>query len=125
MGKHADNLDALRVLILEAVETSAAVDPLAIPDQKPLISALRKLISVLQEFERARARTGQVGRPVIFHGDDEERERYREYLENGMGSRQIEKAGIEPYSRATIAVKLKKYSEELGIKQSTFFKGSR
>lgn len=99
-----------------------ATDPKAIPDQKPFIASLRKLASMLSDIERAKVRTpGQVGRPAIHRDDPAERERYRHYLQAGMGTKQIFLTGKEPYSRDTINKKLQHYSEELGIDRITQF----
>lgn len=95
-------------------------------DVLSLQAGLRTLADLLQEVERGRVRVpGQRGRPVIHRDDPAERERFRVYLESGMGSRAIEKTGQETCSRDTINEKLKRYSEELGIERKTQFAKGR
>lgn len=122
MNTCIDTLKQLETMTGTALDQLAAVDPHTMPDLKPLTASLRRLASVLSDIERAKVREpGQRGRPSIHHDDPAERERYRQYLLDGMGSREIEKSGREPYSRDTINEKLKRYSEELGIERKTRF----
>ena len=128
----SDRLESLGPVIEETAGMIRGVDWTAQAheielDILPLQAGLRSLADLLQEVERGRVRVpGQRGRPSIHRDDPAERERYRGYLESGMGSRAIEKTGQETCSRDTINDKLRRYSEALGIeRKGAFGKGRK
>lgn len=130
IGELSERLESLGAVADDAAGQIAGVDwgtqakQIEI-DVLSLAASFRALADALMEIERGRVRgPDQRGRPVIFPDDEAERARYRDYLLQGIGTVQIKRAG-EPCSRDTIARKMRKYSEELGIPLKTVFRGDK